>query len=131
MELKRISGQQTATLIEFYDPKEWPSQWGKMPEMMCQLIKSLESVDHEPVWVFTSHAELLFTNKDDYNNWQVLVRIIEMDRKQYYKITVAQDDPWHHLTGFADNHNTAAELIISGLSVSAVGKNRNIFLVSN
>ena len=102
-----------------------------MPEMMCQLIKALESVDHEPVWVFTSHAELLFTNKDDYKDWQVLVQIIETDKKQHYKITAAQDNPWHHLTGFADNPNTARELVISGLSVSTIGKNRNIFLDSN
>lgn len=131
MELKRISGQQKKTLFEFYNPKEWPSQWGKMPEMMCELIKSLESIDHEPIWVFTSHAELLFTNKDDYRDWQVLAKIIEIDKKQFYKITAAQEDPWHHLTGFADNHVTAAELIISGLSISAIGKNRHIFLDSN
>ena len=102
-----------------------------MPEMMCELIKSLELIDHEPVWVFTSHAELLFTNKDDYQDWQVLVKIIEMDKNQYYKITAAQENPWHHLAGFADNHNVAAEMVISGLYVSAVGKNRNIFLDSN
>jgi hypothetical protein len=131
MELKRISGQQKETLFEFYDPKKWPSQWGKMPEMMFQLVRSLESIDYEPVWVFTSHTELLFTNKDDYTNWQVLVKIIEMDKKQHYKITVAQENPWHHLTGFADNHHAAAQLIISGLQVSTMGKNRNIFLDSN
>ena len=99
---------------------------------MSELIKTLELIDHEPVWVFTSHAELLFTNKDDYKDWQVLVKIIEVDNnKQYYKITVAQHDPWHHLTGFSDNHKKAAELILSGLSVSVIGKNRNIFLDSN
>jgi hypothetical protein len=131
MELKRISGQQKETLFEFYNPKKWPSQWGKMPEMMCQLIRSLESIDHEPVWVFTSHAELLFTNKDDYTDWQVLVKIIEMDKKQHYKITAVQENPWHHLTGFADNHNAAAHLIISGLKLSTIGKNRNISLDSD
>lgn len=131
MELKRISGQQKKTLLEFYNPKDWPSQWGKMPEMMSQLIKLLESIDHKPVWVFTSHAELLFTNKDDYQDWQVLVKIVEIDKKQYYKITATQENPWHHLTGFADNHNLAAELIIAGLSVSVVGRSRNIFLDSN
>ena len=131
MELKPISGQQGKSLLEFYNPNEWPAQWKKMPEMMCELVKTLESIDHEPVWVFTSHAELLFTDKDDYQGLQVLVKIIEMDNKQYYKITAAQDDPWHHLTGFTDNHNEAAELVISGLSVSVIGKNRNIFLDSN
>jgi hypothetical protein len=131
MELKLISGQQKKTLLEFYNPRDWPSQWGEMPEMMCRLIELLKSIDHKPVWVFTSHAELLFTNKDDYQDWQVLVKIIEMDKKQYYKITSAQEDPWHHLTGFADNQIKAAELIIAGLSVAAVGKNRNIFLDSN
>lgn len=131
MELKRISGQQKKTLLEFYNPRDWPSQWGEMPEMMCRLIKLLKSIDHEPVWVFTSHAELLFTNNDDYQDWQVLVKIIEMDKKQYYKITSTQEDPWHHLTGFADNQIRAAELIIAGLSVAAVGKNRNIFFDSN
>ncbi len=131
MELKRISRQQGQTLLEFYDPKEWPAQWGKMPEMMCLLIKLLQSTDHEPIWVFTSHAELLFTNKDDYKYWQVLVKIIEMDGNQYYKITAAQEKPWHHITGFADNHNLASELIISGLSVAVEGKKRNIFMDSN
>ena len=131
MELKPISGQQGKTLLEFYNPNEWPSQWKKMPEMMCELIKTLELIDHEPVWIFTSHAELLFTNKDDYQDWQVLVKIIEMDNKQYYKITAAQDDPWHHLTGFTDNHREATELVISGLRVAVTGKNRNIFLDSN
>lgn len=131
MELRPISGQQNETLFEFYDPKEWSLQWGKMPEMMRQLITTLEAVDHEPVWVFTSHTELLFTNKDDYKYWQVLVQVIEIDTIQHYKITVAQENPWHHLTGFADNHNSAADLIISGLSVSAIGKERNIFLDSN
>jgi hypothetical protein len=131
MELRPISGQKSKTLLEFYDPKEWQSQWGKMPDMMCQLIKTLESIEHEPVWVFTSHAELLFTNKDDYKDWQVLVQIIEIDKKQHYKITAAQENPWHHLTGFADNHKTAAELVVSGLSISVTGKNRNIFLDSN
>ncbi|WP_407556360.1 hypothetical protein [Winogradskyella sp. 4-2091] len=131
MELKQISGQQSRTLLEFYDPKEWPSQWKKMPEMMCELIKSLELIKHEPVWVFTSHAELLFTNKNDYQDWQVLVKVIEMNEKQYYKITATQESPWHHLTGFAENHNLASELIIAGLSVSITGKNRNIFLDSN
>ena len=131
MELKRISRQQKKTLLEFYDPKEWPSQWKKMPEMMCGLIKSLELIDHKPVWVFTSHAELLFNNKDDYQDWQVLVKIIEIDNKQYYKITATQDNPWHHLTGYTDNQNDAAKLVISGLSVSVIGKNRNIFLDSN
>ncbi len=131
MELKQISGQQNKTLLEFYDPKEWPEQWGEMPEMMCRLIKLLQSIDHKPVWVFTSHAELLFTNKDDYKDWQVLVRIIKMDGKQYYKITAAQEKPWNHLTGFSDNHKLASELIISGLAVSVVGKSRNIFLDSN
>jgi len=131
MELIKISGQKSKTLFEFYEPKDWPSQWGKMPEMMRQLITTLESIDHEPVWVFTSHAELLFTNKDDFKDWQVLVQIIEINKIQHYKITVAQENPWHHLTGFADNHNLAAELVISGLSVSAIGKNRNIFLDSN
>jgi hypothetical protein len=118
-------------IFEFYDPKEWPAQWGKMPEMMRHLIMTLESIDYEPVWVFTSHAELLFTNKDDYKDWQVLVQIIEINKIQHYKITAAQENPWHHLTGFADNHNSAAQLVVSGLSVSAVGKNRNIFLDSN
>lgn len=131
MELKRISGQQKRTLLEFYDPKEWPSQWKKMPQMMCELVKSLELIDHEPVWVFTSHDELLFTNKDDYQDWQVLVKIIEMDKKQYYKITAAQESPWHHLTGFKDNHNEAAELVVYGLSVSVIEKKRNIFLDAN
>ena len=131
MELKRITGQQSRTLLEFYDSKEWPTQWKKMPEMMCRLIKSLELIDHDPVCVFTSHAELLLTSEDDYQNWQVLVKIIEMDNNQYYKITAAQDNPWHHLTGFTDDHNQAAELVISGLSVSVIGKNRNIFLDSN
>lgn len=131
MELRHISGQQSKTLLEFYDPKKWLSQWGKMPEMMRQLITALESIDHDPVWVFTSHAELLFTNKDDYKDWQVLVKIIELDKKQHYKITAAQSNPWHHLTGFADNHTSAAELVIAGLSVSPVGRNRNIFLDSN
>lgn len=131
MELKRISGQQKETLLEFYDAKKWPPQWGKMPVMMCQLIKSLESVDHPPVWVFTSHAELLFTNKDDYKDWQVLVQVIEIDKEQYYKITAAQEDPWHHITGFADNHNAAVEIIIAGLLVATIGRNRNIFLDSN
>jgi len=98
---------------------------------MHQLITTLESIDHEPVWVFTSHDELLFTNKDDYEDWQVLVKIIEINKIQHYKITVAKENPWHHLTGFADNHNLAAELVISGLSVSAIGKNRNFFLDSN
>ncbi len=131
MELRLISGQKSKTLIEFYDSTEWPSQWGKMPEMMRQLITTLESIDYEPVWVFTSHAELLFTNKDTYEDWQVLVQIIEINKTQHYKITAAQENPWHHLTGFADNHNSAAELVLSGLSVSAGGKNRNIFLDSN
>jgi len=131
MELKPISGQQNETLLEFYNPKEWPSQWGKMPEMMCQLIKLLESIDHKPVWVFTSQAELLFTDKDDHLYWQVLVKVVEMNQKQYYKVTATQESPWHHLTGFADDHNLAAELIITGLSVSVPGKNRNIFLDSN
>ncbi len=131
MELKRISGQQKNTLLEFYNPKEWPAQWGEMPIMMCQLIELLKSIDHEPVWVFTSHAELLFTNKDDYQDWQVLVKVIEMDNKQYYKIIAAQENPWHHLTGFADKPNIAADLIISGLSVSNVGRNRDIFFDSN
>ncbi|WP_179354722.1 hypothetical protein [Winogradskyella vidalii] len=131
MELRRISRQQKTTLLEFYNPKEWPSQWKRMPEMMCELIKSLELIKHEPVWVFTSHAELLFTSKDDYQDWQVLVKIIEMDKKQFYKITVAHNDPWHHLTGFSDNPNKASELVISGLSVAVIGKNRNIFLDSN
>ncbi len=131
MELKPISGQRRKTLLEFYDPREWPSQWKRMPEMMSELIKTLESIDHEPVWVFTSHAELLFTDKDDYQDWQVLVRIVEINDKQYYKITAAQDCPWHHLTGFTDKSNEAAQLVISGLSVAVVGKNRNIFLDSN
>ena len=131
MEIKRISGQQGRTLLEFYNPNEWPDQWGKMPEMMCELIQKLHSIKHEPVWAFTSHAELLFTSKDDYNDWQVLVKIIKMDGRQYYKITAAQKDPWHHLTGFADNYELASELIINGLSISVIGKNRNIFLDSN
>lgn len=131
MKLIPISGQKGKSLLEFYSPQDWPSQWGKMPEMMSQLITFLESIEHEPVWVFTSHAELLFTDKDDYQYWQVLVKVIKMDQKQYYKVTSAQESPWHHLTGFADNHNLAAELIIKGLSVSAVGKNRNIFLDAN
>lgn len=131
MELRRISGQQNQTLYEFYDPEKWPAQWGRMPVMMCQLIKTLESIDHEPVWVFTSHAELLFTNKDAYKDWQVLVQIIEIEKEQHYKITAAQENPWHHLTGFADNRNSAKELVISGLSVSAIGKNRNIYLDSD
>ena len=131
MELKQISGQQGQTLLEFYDPKDWPDQWGKMPEMMSKLIRFLHSVEREPVWVFTSHAELLFTNRDDYEDWQVLVKIVKMDGKQYFKIIAAQENPWHHLTGFADNHELASELIINGLLVSAIGKNRNIFLDSN
>lgn len=131
MELKPISGQRGKTLLEFYDPSEWPSQWKRMPEMMSDLIKTLESIDHDPVWVFTSHAELLFTNKDDYQDWQVLVKIVEIDNRQYYKITAAQDNPWHHLTGFAESYKTAAELVVSGISVSVIGKNRNIFMDSN
>lgn len=102
-----------------------------MPEMMCKLIKHLHTITHDPVWAFTLHAELLFTNKDDYNDWQVLVKIIEMDGRQYYKITAAQDKPWHHLTGFSDNPKLASELIINGLAVSISGKRRNIFLDSN
>lgn len=131
MELKSISGQQGQTLFEFYDSKEWPSQWGRMPEMMCQLIKTLDLFDHEPVWVFTSHAVLIFTDKDDYKDWQVLAEIIKIDEKQIYKIVVAQKDPWNHLIGYADNHFKAAELIICGLSVSPTGINRNVFLESN
>ena len=131
MELKRISGQQGESLLEFFDPKNWSAEWKKMPEMMCELIKTLESIDHEPVWVFTSHEELLFTNNDDYRDWRVLVKISEMDNKQYYKITAAQDNPWHHLTGFSENNEDAAALVISGLSVSVIGKNRNIFMDSN
>lgn len=131
MELRSISGQQGKTLLEFYNPNEWPSQWKKMPEMMCELIKTFELIDHEPVWVFTSHAELLFTNKDDFQDWQVLVKIIEVDNKQYFKITAAQDEPWHHLTGFTDNYKEAAELVITALRVAVNGKKRNIFLDSN
>ena len=131
MELKRISGQQKKTLLEFYNPTEWPADWGKMPEMMCELIKLLKSKKHEPIWVFTSHAELLLTYKDDYKDWQVLVKIIKMDGQQFYKITAAQESPWHHLTGFADEPNLAADLVISGLSLAVKDKKRNIFLDSN
>lgn len=132
MKLIPISGQKGKSLLEFYSPQEWPSGWGKMPEMMCQLITLLESIEHEPIWVFTSHAELLFTDKDDYKSWKVLVTVIktEMEQKQYYKVTAAQKSPWHHLTGFTDNHKIAAELIIKGLSVSGAGRERNIFLDS-
>ena len=131
MELKPITGQQGKSLLEFYDPKEWPEQWGKMPEMMCQLIKSLQKEDYNPIWVFTSHAELLFTDKDDYKEWKVLVRIIKMDGRQFYKVTAAQDNPWHHMTGFADNPISATNLVITGLRISVGGKKRNIFLDSN
>jgi hypothetical protein len=131
MELLQISGQRSKSLFEFYNPNEWPLQWGKMPEMMCQLITSLQLIEHDPTWVFTSHAQLLFTNRDDYEDWQVLVQVIDINKIPHYKITVAQENPWHHLTGFSDNHADAAELVISGLSVSAIGKNRNIFLDAN
>lgn len=131
MKLIPISGQKGKKLLEFYSPGKWPSNWGKMPEMMCQLIILLESIEHKPVWIFTSHAELLFTDKDDWKDWKVLVKVIEMDKKQYYKITAAQKEPWHHLTGFAGDAEFAAELIITGLSVSGEGRNRNIFLDSN
>ncbi len=128
MELNRISGQKSRTLLEFYSPQEWPSQWGKMPKMMCQLITALESIEHEPVWVFTSHDQLMFTNKDDYANWQVMVKVTMVDEKQHYKITVAQKSPWAHLIGFTDKHDLAAELILKGLLFSGSGKERNIFL---
>ncbi|HTL80547.1 MAG TPA: hypothetical protein VL651_02520 [Bacteroidia bacterium] len=127
MELKRISGQQKITLYEFYKSKGWPSNSAKM---MCDLITSLESIDHEPVWAFTSLFQLLLTNKDDYKTWQVLITLTEVDRKQFYKITVAQDKPWHHLTGFTDNPIEAAELIVSGLAIASTDKGRNIFLDS-
>lgn len=131
MELIPISGQKGKTLLEFYSPEEWPQRWGKMPRMMCQLITLLQSIEHKPVWVFTSHSELLFTDKDDYRNWKVLVKVIQGDEKQHYKITSAQKEPWHHLVGFADNAEFAAELIIAGLSLSGEGRVRHIFLDSN
>lgn len=131
MKLIPISGQKGKKLLEFYSPKAWPSNWGEMPEMMCQLILALEAIEHEPVWVFTSHEELLFTDKDDYKTWKVLVRVIEIEGKQSYKITAAQKEPWHHLTGFADDVDLAVEQIIAGLSVSGTGRERDIFLDSN
>lgn len=131
MQLIPISGQEEKTLLEFYSSEEWSSNWGKMPEMMSQLIISFESIEHKPIWVFTSHAELLFTDKDDYRDWKVLVKVIEMDQKQYFKITAAQKEPWHHLTGFTNKAEFAAELIIAGLAVSDEGRARNIFFDSN
>ncbi len=131
MELKSITGQSGKSLLEFYNPKKWPENWGEMPEMMCNLIKTLHAIEHDPVWVFTSHAELLFTYKDDFKYWQVLVKIVTIDERQFYKITAAQEDPWHHLTGFTDNHKVASDLVISGLKNSVIGKNRNIFFDAN
>ncbi len=131
MEIRRISGQQNRTLLEFYNSKEWPKHWGEMPKMMCDLIRFLDTISYKPVWAFTSHAELLLTDKDDYKQWQVLVKVIDVDGKQLYKINVAQKHPWHHLTGFADKANKAAELIIKGLSIAESEMDRNIFLDSN
>jgi hypothetical protein len=131
MELLQISGQKGQSLREFYSPEKWPETWGKMPQMMSELITVLKTVEHDPIWVFTSHAELLFTSEDDYQNWKVLVKIIEADSKQFYKVTAVQKKPWHHLTGFADNSKLASELVISGLLVSDNSRNRNIFLDAN
>jgi hypothetical protein len=131
MKLLPISGQKGQTLLEFYSPNEWPSEWNKMPDMMCQLIKLLDLIEHEPVWVFTSHTELLFTDENDHQTWQVLVKVIELDQKQYYKITAAQKSPWHHLTGFTDDPKLAADLVIEGLLVSVKENERNVFMDSN
>jgi len=131
MELKLITGQKGKTLLEFYSQEKWPSNWGDMPKMMTELINQLYETDHPTIWVFTSHAELLFTNEDDYQHWQVLVTVVKMSNQYLYKITAAQESPWHHLTGFADNAASATKLIISGLSVATIGKSRNIFLDSD
>lgn len=132
MELKLTSGRKQ-TLLEFYDPKRWPNQWGRMPEMMCDLIRCLEKVEHEPAWVFTSLHELLFNDADDPGTWRVtaVAKPKEPESKEMlYRVTYALDGPWWHGTGFATDGQSAAELVIAGLDRAVTGKRRNIFFNS-
>lgn len=50
MKINQISGQAGQTLYAFYNPYEWPHQWGKMLEVICQFIKSLKLINHNPVY---------------------------------------------------------------------------------
>jgi hypothetical protein len=132
MELKLISGRKK-TLLEFYDPKRWPEHWGRMPEMMCDLLRHLQKAEHEPAWVFTSHQELLFNDADDPGTWLVTVvaKPKEPESKEMlYRVTYALDAPWWHGTGYATDAQSAGRLVLEGLDRAVSGKKRNILFNS-
>ena len=95
--------------------------------MMCGLIKYLYTIEYPDVWAFTSHDELLFTSKDDYKTWLVIVKVVNLDGHQFYRVKAAQKQPWQHVTGFAKEHTKAAELVVEGLKIVEPDHLRNIF----
>jgi hypothetical protein len=128
MELK-LTSEGHKPLLEFYDPKrKWGPQWGNMPQMMQDLVRQLEIASHAPVWVFTSHHELLLTDTKDTGTWRVTVVVKELEptKEQFYRVTYALDPPWWHATGYAKSPAEAAGLVLEGLSRAAKGKRRNI-----
>lgn len=130
MQLTPISGQNKTRLLEFYDPRRWPEHWERMPQMMCDLIRHLEGVEHSPAWVFTSHHELLFTNRDDWRTWRVAVVVNPKEpgtEEVFYRVTYAMSAPWWHATGYASDVQTAAALVLEGLDRAVPAKPRNVF----
>lgn len=133
MELKLISGRKK-TLLEFYDPKRWPEQWGRMPEMMCELIRELEKVQRQPMSAYTSHHELLLTDSEDSRTWRVAVVVKPKDsdwKELLYRVTYALDAPWWHATGYAEDAQSAARLVVEGLDRAVSSKKRNILYNSS
>lgn len=131
MEIKRISRQSGRTLREFYDPASWsrtPEEAVAATTLMLAALDYLDAAEHEPVWAFTSHTMLLFTDRDDFTVWRVTLAVEReawMDAPRF-RVTYALPDPWYAALAYADDPTTAGMLVLHGLARAVEGKHRNV-----
>lgn len=130
--------QENGSVREFYRDRDWGYLWAEA-KMMLALVRYLEEeVDHPAVWAYTSHLNLVLTDENAIGKWKVrigahpvenFIRTIEkyagneVDKAtrqminevetNWYEIRYALPTPWSHGVGYADDIETASELVIA------------------
>jgi hypothetical protein len=127
MQIRRITNQGPESISDFFTKNVY-RQRAEVVAMMHSLLEELESVDHPPVWAFTSISGLALTDVDD---WQEALASVDMPRlthpddKLRFKVRYVLPFPEYSDFSYADDAAHAAQLVVEGFDRAQQAKLAN------
>ncbi len=119
MPLRRISGQKSRTIQEFYVDvieEQKASTWNDSGKTMLSLVQKLDALfPDDTIWCLTSLDRLVLLTDDDWKSpWYVLIS--SLDHKEIYVEYRMPEDlkPWEDATvkGTANSIDKAVEYVL-------------------